>query len=466
MAAGQLSLAEALRRVGWNPRQLGTAVNVWLMAHGKPDLRIDPTAPYAWVNKGFCPRTPIPSVVATVMSEELGRPVSAADLWPGRIDEPVPSLSAADDLDGYRSVDEAMGALGDLADAGRSGQQHVLGATGADLTAAVLDGLRLTVRWTRHRAGHERVLPPQVEVIAAHVVALRRLDDRHGGGSLSLRYVSSELRNVLDLVRWADYEPKVGRRLLAIVADLAQLVGWLHFDSGAYGAAERYLLLSVQIANSLGERGRAANAVGMLAYVSAFAGHGIEALRVADAAAGLCSPGDRLLEARIAGRVATAAAAAGDLSRFRESTETARDLMTYGCVGDVPTFLYYLEPVQLIAEAGQGLVVLAGRVTVYRKQLLREAIELLAPISAIGQRPNYPRSALLHSTFLAEAYLALGDLDHAIDAVRAATTRLDEVQSPRGRTRLRQLRPALGRRKRNPAIAEFLPELDRALSQA
>ncbi len=218
-------------------------------------------------------------------------------------------------------------------------------------------------------------------MIAAHVAALRRLDDRHGGGTLSLLYVSSELRNVVDLVRWADYEPKVGRRLLAIVADLAQLVGWLHFDSGAYGAAERYLLLSVRIANSLAERGRAANAVGMLAYVSAFAGHGIEALRVADAAALLCPPGDRLLEARILGRVATAAAAAGDLSRFRESTETARDLVAFGRTGDLPTFLYYLEPVQLVAEAGQGLVVLAGHVTVCRKQLLREAVELVAPIS-------------------------------------------------------------------------------------
>ncbi len=139
MAGAQLSLAEALRRVGWNPRQLGTAVNVWLMAHGKPDLRIDPTAPYAWINKGFCPRPPIPSVVAMVVSEELGRPVRAADLWPGRIDQTVPSLSAADDVDGYRSVDEVIAALGDLADAGRTGQQHVLGATGADLTAAVLD---------------------------------------------------------------------------------------------------------------------------------------------------------------------------------------------------------------------------------------------------------------------------------------------------------------------------------------
>src|SRR4051794_4360097 len=50
----------------------------------------------------------------------------------------------------------------------------------------------------------------------------------YGGGALSLRYVAAELRNVMDLVQHANYEVATGRRLLTIVADLAQLLGWLH----------------------------------------------------------------------------------------------------------------------------------------------------------------------------------------------------------------------------------------------
>jgi len=46
MAAAQLSLAEALRRAGWNPRQPGVAINVWLTAHGKSNLRIDSAPKY------------------------------------------------------------------------------------------------------------------------------------------------------------------------------------------------------------------------------------------------------------------------------------------------------------------------------------------------------------------------------------------------------------------------------------
>jgi len=68
------------------------------------------------------------------------------------------------------------------------------------------------------------VLPEQVDLISSHVAALRRLDDRHGGGALSLRYVTAELRSVVDLVEYASYGPQVGRRLITIVADLAQLL--------------------------------------------------------------------------------------------------------------------------------------------------------------------------------------------------------------------------------------------------
>ncbi|WP_051752790.1 hypothetical protein [Streptosporangium amethystogenes] len=264
--------------------------------------------------------------------------------------------------------------------------------------------------------------------------SLRKLDDQHGGGALSLRYITSELRNVLDLVQCADYEPAVGHQLLTIVADLAQLVGWVHFDAQRPGAAERYLLLSERIARGLGELGRAANAIGMLAYISAFTG-----------------------------RVATAAASAGDLSTFRQAAEKARQLLDSAEVA--PTYLYYLEPDQLTAETGQALVVLGEQMTVYRKPLLNEAIGLLSPISAVGARPDYPRSALLHGTFLTHAHLLRGDMEAAVDAGRAALTRLDEVQSVRALTYLRRLRPAFAHRSRSPKVAAFLPHLDTALAQ-
>ncbi len=106
---------------------------------------------------------------------------------------------------------------------------------------------------------------------------------------------------------------------------------------------------------------------------------------------------------------------------------------------------------------------LAERTPVGRKALLREAIGLLTPISEVGARPDYPRSALLHGSFLTKAHLMYGDLDAAVYTARATLTRLREVQSIRGIACLRGLRPAFARRKRSEVVSDFLPELDSAL---
>ena len=230
------------------------------------------------------------------------------------------------------------------------------------------------------------------------------------------------------------------------------------------------MLLSVGVCRSLEASDRAANVIGMLGYISAFAGHGIEALRLVDAAERECSRPDPILRARLLGREATAAAADGDLNRFRRASDAAMQLLMKHRYQEAPSFLYYLAPEQLAAEAGQGLVVLAERTTASRKRLLTEAIGILTEaVTALAQPTGtrqqqlYPRSALLHSTFLAKAHLMRGDLEQGVEATRYALGRLDKVQSPRGRTYLRALRPALARRARSRVVADLLPEFDMAL---
>jgi hypothetical protein len=472
MGEASVSLSHVLRLAGWGPRQLVTAINSRLSSQGRAKYRLDPTAAYPWVKNGYRPRPPIPDIAAAVLSEHLGYLLTAAQLWPGRDGhgESENVAAAADDLDGIVCVDDLLRDLNNLTTTATASGGRFIGASGADLTAAVLDQLRGAVLHTRRRSERERVPPQQVELIVSHVAALRRLDDRHGGGALSVRYVGAELRSVIDLVEYADYEASVGRELLTIVADLAQLLGWLQFDSGRYGAAERYLLLSVGICRSLNAADRAANAIGMLGYVSAFAGHGVEALRLVDAATRECARPDPILRARLLGREATAAAADGDLDRFRRASDAAMQLLVKHRQHGAPSFLYYLAPEQLAAEAGQGLVVLAERTTASRKRLLTEAIDTLAGAVAglaqpdsVTQQQQYPRSALLHSAFLAKAHLMRGDLEQGVEATRSALVRLDEVESPRGRAYLRALRPALARRARSRIVADLLPDFDRAL---
>jgi hypothetical protein len=374
-------------------------------------------------------------------------------------------------LDSLTGMDDLIRELSQLGTTAATPQSPIAEASGADLTAVVLDQLNDAVILARDRADHDHVLPEQVELISSHVAALRRLDDKHGGGALSLRYVTAELRSVADLVQYASYDRDAGKQLLTIVADLAQLLGWLSFDSSRHGAAERYLLLSLGICRALGARDRAANAIGMLSYVSAFAGHGPQAIRLAEAATIECGRGHPVLRARLLGRDATAAAADGDLARFRRQTQEAADLLARHTACVAPPFLYYLTPVQLSAEAGLALVLLAEQTTTNRNRLLSEAVQALRgavpALAAPGPADSaltYPRSALLHATFLARAHLLRGDLEEAVAVTRIGLGLRAQVQSPRGRGYLRMLRSAMARRTRSPLVRELLDEFDEASS--
>jgi hypothetical protein len=205
----------------------------------------------------------------------------------------------------------------------------------------------------------------------------------------------------------------------------------------------------------------------MLSYVSASAGHGPEAVRLAEAAARECGRCDPILRARLLGREATAAAADGDVARFRRQSQEAAVLLERHATRSAPSFLYYLTPDQLNAEAGQALVLLAERTTTSRRRLLAEAIPALsgavaalaAPEPASGT-PAYPRSALLHATYLARACLLRGDLEPAVEAMRTSLSLLAHVQSPRSRSYLHALRSALAKRSRSLIVREFLDEFD------
>ena len=450
------SLAEALDMVGWGPRDLARAVNNWLTRRGRSTERIDITAAYPWVRSNYCPHGSIPEIVATILTDHLGSFVSAEQLWPGNA-RARRSTARAGELETNQNFDGLVRSLEQLVSGSRP-----LPTSGPDLVAAVLDGIQTTIESIPAQAKPDRVMTPQTELIASHVTALRHLDDRQGGGALSLRYVTHELAGVLDLVRSASYEPEVGRDLLTIVADLAQLAGWMQFDAGETAIAQRYLLLAIRVARAAGDDGRMVNNVGMLTYIAAYSNQGTDALRIIEAANSVPTSSE-LLRARTTGRAATAHASVGDLGAFRTAADRSQELLASAVTDELSPYLYYLSPDQLSAEAGYGLLTIAMRTELYRQPLLKQAVELLMPLSSIGDDPAYQRSALLHGCQLARAHLLRRDLEGTVETARVALGRLAEVQSGRCVASLRELRRSLAQRQRATVVAEFLPELDAAL---
>ncbi len=120
-------LADLLRLAEWGPRQLVTAINSRLSSQGRERLRLDPTAGYSWVRRGFRPRAPIPDVAATVLTERLGYTVTVAQLWPGRQEPGIPVRSAASELDGAAGIDGLLHELSQLGETAATPQSPIAG---------------------------------------------------------------------------------------------------------------------------------------------------------------------------------------------------------------------------------------------------------------------------------------------------------------------------------------------------
>ncbi|MFJ8978727.1 hypothetical protein [Streptomyces sp. NPDC102282] len=456
------ALAAALRAARWTPRDLVRALNPRLEATGQPTLHL--TAGRAWLN-GTRPRSAtVRRLTATVLTEATGTPSTAADLW----GEPAaggatPEKTATDDLVGRRSVADVLATATAWAATDPREQAILHPAGDSQLLSAVWDATRQSPLRTALPGTQEQVPPEFVDVLEGHLGRLRRLDDTAGGGALPQRYVRFELAGVLDVVRSSSYTTDVGTRLLATASGMAQLSGWMAFDADLHAAAQRYQLLAIRLARAAGDTTTVANVLGMLAYQHAATGKPAAALRYAEAAVEHTARSSPLARARAWGRMATAHAAAGDISAFRDAADRCRNLLEHRRDDDPPS-LYYFTPEQVSAEAGHALVELAATNPAHTRRLLAEATTLLSPLTNHGPTSGFPRSALLHGIHLAHAHLLARDPEATAATLLQLADRVPDVQSIRCRNLLRRIRRSAGARMRAPDGTRALTAVDRALS--
>ncbi|MGH3930963.1 MAG: hypothetical protein ACRDTF_13415, partial [Pseudonocardiaceae bacterium] len=264
----------------------------------------------------------------------------------------------------------------------------------------------------------------------------------------------------------SSFDATVGRQLLAAAAELCQLAAWMWFDGGDIGRSQRTFLLGIRLSRAAEDDDVLANMLGMLAYITAHSGEPRQALRLAEHASALARRRGPMLRCRIAGRLATVHAAAGDIYGYRAASDAARTHLAGAAPGESPPFLYYLSDSQLRAESGQALVHLAERNPSHRRALLAEAVTHLIPLTAADLRQDYQRSALLHGCYLTQAHLTTHDIESAARTTATALTRLPAVQSRRCVTLLTALRASFARRRRNPWARDACDQLDEAFSRA
>jgi hypothetical protein len=123
---------------------------------------------------------------------------------------------------------------------------HVV--TGSALISPAVDWMVAADTTFRGRQSGEQITPATVGVLSDRVGQLRRLDDEQGG-TLVLDWVTRDLACAAGLLHNGSYDLPTGVRLHQVVAELAQLAGWMATDLEQHARAQHYLLLGLRAAH-------------------------------------------------------------------------------------------------------------------------------------------------------------------------------------------------------------------------
>lgn len=270
-------IAEADGRAGCSWAGLARRVND-LGAEQGLALRYDYTAVHRWVKRGEKPRVPVPGLVAQALSEKLGRPVNAAEF--GMADEVSLASRALTYSPNTSTTVDTIIELG-KADAKRRSvikAPFVLAA----LAAPSRDWLISTLGETVSDRGPRKVGMRQVAGIREMFAIFQEMDVMRGGGHARTALVEYMNSYVLPLTK-EKHEEAVQRAIYEAAAEQAYLVGWMAYDDGQHGLAERYLIQSLRLANASGNAVLGAHVLAGMSDQANLLGHPHEALMLARA---------------------------------------------------------------------------------------------------------------------------------------------------------------------------------------
>ncbi|GAA3031807.1 hypothetical protein Aglo01_38910 [Actinokineospora globicatena] len=298
------------------------------------------------------------------------------------------------------------------------------------------DPLRLAHEWlvedtpaVIHTRSGRRVGATLATELEARVVQLRHLDDVLSGGAL-YPVVHTEFRQVGDVVDQAAYTEDIGRRLLIVLGELAQLAGWVSSDAGRHHEAQRVYLSGVAAARAATDAALTSQLLSSLAYQMATVGDPGDAVLLARSAAKGAKQATPVVRALLYERVAWAAARCQDRDGTRRALDTVDELYERRVLGIAEReWVYWLNRHEIDVMAGRCLIELGEP---------ERAEPLLA--AAIAAYPTgHAREIALYLSWLAESYARTGNLDAARATLRRARHAAAGVHSARLDSRIHEV---------------------------
>jgi transcriptional regulator with XRE-family HTH domain len=244
-------------------------------------------------------------------------------------------------------------------------------------------------------------------------VTLFRRWDASGAGGLRRKAVVGQLSAVAETLG-EHHPPTITRRLFQVTAELAQLTGWMAYDQGLYGVAQRYYLLALHACREGVCPDLGAKVIGDMAHISIALGQYEQTQALARTALyTLPRHGSSLVRSELLGLEARACAQLGP----DETGNADRSAQTCVAVYEeaprhapAPDWIHYMSQAEVDCLAANAYIVLALSAD-NRSQ--RQYYATKAEVHSLRARQTrgqtYVRSRVCDEIRLAEVRLAQGE---------------------------------------------------------
>ncbi|WP_431948830.1 DNA-binding protein NsdB [Actinacidiphila sp. bgisy167] len=472
-------LADLFALTGWSKGELARLVNRQAAAMGHPQLATDTSRVRRWIETGESPREPVPTVLAALFTERLGRVVTIEDLGFGRHRRtgrkqavsadglPWPPERTAAVLTEFTGMDLMLNRRG-LVGAGAAL------AAGSALSGAMYDWLHTdpvlaadapttNAPFTADAASHDLyeaapVGSQEIEALERSVEVFRAWDASRGGG-LQRKAVVGQLNEVGGMLAYR-HPQHLQRRLWGVAANLAVLAGWMSHDVGLEPTAQKYFVIAAHAAREGGDRPRAGEALSRAARQMVHLGRPDDALdlmKLAQSGSGQETlPRTRAMLSTIE---AWAQASMGQGQAMRRTLGKAEDLFAADR-GDVPPPSW----MQMFDEADlHGMQALAYRTLAEHEPTAARTAQHHAKQALELRGQGRDRSSIFDYISLASACFIADDPEQADRYARLALLSIGENSSLRTWDRLREMYRLTARYSGFTKIEDLREEIEIAM---
>ena len=296
-----------------------------------------------------------------------------------------------------------------------------------------------------------RVSHDDVAAIRAVFAEFQRADVIGGGGDEVRRAVAAYLADYVMPVVREPQAPDVQEALYEVAAEQTYLAGWLAFDGGLHGLAQRYLVQSLQLAQASGNRILGSHVLAGMSDQATQLGYPEEGRSLAQAGLhvllGLCAPAAMTdlftLEIR-------SHAALGDTRAAVHAIDEAEQWFARIDLADEPQWAQFIDEGYIMGELANSLRDLGDG---------GEAERFATVSIAACRRQGRARRASLSYAALAASHVQRRDVEAAVDAAGRALELAAAVPSIRCTAALDGVRDRLAPHAGSAPVDEFMDRL-------